>query len=101
MGMRLGYTMMTEQAGPKDLVRHVVGAEEVGFDFAVAEECGRYRECEEYAAVYGRRVVAVEYRAQDLAWTCAHHAGLAVVLRDLDVSPDGVRRWCPSSPGAS
>lgn len=36
--MQLGYTMMTEQAGPKDLVRHVVGAEEVGFDFAVSSD---------------------------------------------------------------
>ena len=26
MGMQLGYTMMTEQAGPKDLVAHVVNA---------------------------------------------------------------------------
>lgn len=73
----------------------------VGFDFAVAEECGRYDECGAYAAVYGRRVVAVEYRAADLDRTCAHHADLAVVLRDVDVTPDGVRRWCPSSPGAS
>ncbi len=69
----------------------------VGFDFAVAEECGRYRECGEYAAVYGRRVVAVEYRAADLKWTCARHADLAVVLRDVDVTPDGVRRWCPAA----
>src|SRR4029079_18692406 len=38
MGMRLGYTMMTEQAGPKDLVSHVVGAEEAGFDFAVSSD---------------------------------------------------------------
>src|SRR5919112_1118050 len=38
MGMQLGYTMMTEQAGPKDLVSHVVGAEEVGFDFAVSSD---------------------------------------------------------------
>ncbi|RBY89653.1 TIGR03557 family F420-dependent LLM class oxidoreductase [Blastococcus sp. TF02A-30] len=38
MAMQLGYTMMTEQAGPKDLVRHVVGAEEVGFDFAVSSD---------------------------------------------------------------
>src|SRR5829696_1934915 len=38
MGIQLGYTMMTEQAGPKDLVRHVVGAEEVGFDFAVSSD---------------------------------------------------------------
>jgi G6PDH family F420-dependent oxidoreductase len=38
MGMQLGYTMMTEQAGPKDLVRHVVGAEDAGFDFAVSSD---------------------------------------------------------------
>ena len=38
MGMQLGYTMMTEQAGPKDLVRYVMGAEEVGFDFAVSSD---------------------------------------------------------------
>jgi G6PDH family F420-dependent oxidoreductase len=38
MGMQLGYTMMTEQAGPKDLVSYVVGAEEAGFDFAVSSD---------------------------------------------------------------
>src|SRR3954471_2536964 len=34
--MQLGYTMMTEQAGPKDLVGHVVAAEQAGFAFAVS-----------------------------------------------------------------
>src|ERR671912_1958938 len=38
MGMHLGYTMMTEQAGPKDLVAHVVAAERIGFDFAVCSD---------------------------------------------------------------
>jgi G6PDH family F420-dependent oxidoreductase len=38
MAMQLGYTMMTEQAGPKELVSHVVGAEEAGFDFAVCSD---------------------------------------------------------------
>ena len=38
MAMQLGYTMMTEQAGPKALVEHVVGAEEVGFDFSVCSD---------------------------------------------------------------
>src|SRR4051794_20602822 len=38
MAMQLGYTMMTEQAGPTDLVGHVVGAEEAGFDFAVSSD---------------------------------------------------------------
>src|SRR3954470_10053335 len=36
--MQLGYTMMTEQAGPKDLVGHVVAAEQAGFDFAVSSD---------------------------------------------------------------
>src|SRR3954465_753324 len=36
MAMQLGYTMMTEQAGPADLVRHVVAAEGAGFDFPVS-----------------------------------------------------------------
>ena len=38
MGMQLGYTMMTEQAGPKELVAHAVGAEQAGFDFAVCSD---------------------------------------------------------------
>ncbi|WP_318205177.1 LLM class F420-dependent oxidoreductase [Streptomyces sp. SCL15-4] len=36
--VQIGYTMMTEQAGPRDLVDHVVGAEEVGFDFSVISD---------------------------------------------------------------
>jgi G6PDH family F420-dependent oxidoreductase len=38
MAMQLGYTMMTEQAGPADLVSHVVGAEDAGFDFSVSSD---------------------------------------------------------------
>src|SRR5919112_2368554 len=38
MAMQLGYTMMTEQAGPKDLIGHVVAAEQAGFDFAVSSD---------------------------------------------------------------
>ncbi|GGT85971.1 MULTISPECIES: LLM class F420-dependent oxidoreductase [Streptomyces] len=36
--VHIGYTMMTEQAGPRDLVAHVVGAEEAGFDFSVISD---------------------------------------------------------------
>ncbi|MFF9671872.1 LLM class F420-dependent oxidoreductase [Streptomyces eurythermus] len=36
--VQIGYTMMTEQAGPRDLVEHVVGAEEAGFDFSVISD---------------------------------------------------------------
>ncbi|MGW8379542.1 LLM class F420-dependent oxidoreductase [Streptomyces sp. ODS28] len=33
-----GYTMMTEQAGPRQLVDDVVGAERAGFDFSVTSD---------------------------------------------------------------
>jgi G6PDH family F420-dependent oxidoreductase len=36
--VQIGYTMMTEQAGPRELVEHVVGAEEAGFDFSVTSD---------------------------------------------------------------
>src|SRR3954471_1680918 len=38
MTMQLGYTLMTEQSGPKDLVSYAVGAEDAGFDFAVSSD---------------------------------------------------------------
>lgn len=36
--MRFGYTLMTEQAGPKDLVRFAIDAEAAGFDFEVSSD---------------------------------------------------------------
>src|ERR1700710_908033 len=35
---RFGYTLMTEQSGPKDLIRYAVGAERAGFDFEVSSD---------------------------------------------------------------
>jgi G6PDH family F420-dependent oxidoreductase len=35
---RFGYTLMTEQSGPKDLVRYAQRAEKVGFDFEVSSD---------------------------------------------------------------
>ena len=35
---RFGYTLMTEQNGPKELVRQAVAAEEAGFDFEVSSD---------------------------------------------------------------
>jgi len=35
---RFGYTLMTEQSGPRDLVRYATRAEEVGFDFEVTSD---------------------------------------------------------------
>jgi G6PDH family F420-dependent oxidoreductase len=35
---RFGYTLMTEQAGPRDLVRHASAGEAAGFDFEVMSD---------------------------------------------------------------
>jgi len=35
---RFGYTLMTEQSSPKDLVRYAVSAEGAGFDFEVSSD---------------------------------------------------------------
>jgi G6PDH family F420-dependent oxidoreductase len=35
---RFGYTLMTEQSGPKQLVEYAVSAEQVGFDFEVSSD---------------------------------------------------------------
>ena len=67
----------------------------VGYDFAIAEECGRWHECGAYVSHYGDRVLVIEYRDVDFAAACRAWGGrLAVVRRDLALSPTGVRRWC-------
>jgi G6PDH family F420-dependent oxidoreductase len=38
MMVRFGYTLMTEQSGPRELVRYAVAAEEAGFDFEVSSD---------------------------------------------------------------
>ncbi len=35
---RFGYTLMTEQSGPRELVRYAAGAERAGFDFEVMSD---------------------------------------------------------------
>jgi hypothetical protein len=66
----------------------------VGFDFAIAEECGRYEECEDYRARFGNRVIVIEYRRRDFRRACrAVGSRLSVVLRDLNVTRPGSRRY--------
>jgi len=67
----------------------------IGFDFAVAEECNRWHECRSYASAYDDRVLVVEYRDQDFAQGCDRWGSrLAVVRRDVNVTPGGVNRRC-------
>jgi alkanesulfonate monooxygenase SsuD/methylene tetrahydromethanopterin reductase-like flavin-dependent oxidoreductase (luciferase family) len=35
---RFGYTLMTEQSGPRELVSYAVAAEQTGFDFEVMSD---------------------------------------------------------------
>ncbi|TIC84043.1 endo alpha-1,4 polygalactosaminidase [Nocardioides sp. GY 10127] len=68
---------------------------DVGYDFAVAEECGRYRECGSYRRHYGDQVLMVEYRRRDFRRTCRTQGDdVPVVLRDRALRPDGVHRYC-------
>jgi hypothetical protein len=63
--------------------------DELGTDFVVAEECNRWDECQVYTDVYGDAVLVIEYRAQDFEVGCADFPGLSIVLRDLDLVPEG------------
>ena len=69
------------------------GRDEVGFDFAVAEECRRYEECAAYTDVYGAQVIDIEY-ADDLGGSLAEVCAdpqlpPASVVRDRDLVPAG------------
>jgi hypothetical protein len=66
----------------------------IGFDFAIAEECGRYGECQDYRARFGDRVIDIEYRPRDFRRACrAVGRRVSVVLRDLGVSRPGSRAY--------
>ncbi len=59
----------------------------IGFDFAIAEECGFYDECEVYTEVFGDDVIVIEYTDKGFAAACESVGqSVSVVLRDVDVS---------------
>jgi hypothetical protein len=69
------------------------GRTEIGFDFAVAEECQRYDECAVYTDVYGDRVIDIEY-TDDLGGSVAEvcddpQLPASTVIRDRDLAPAG------------
>jgi hypothetical protein len=65
----------------------------VGFDFAVAEECVAFAECDAYADVYGDRVIDIEYPesgGMSAAEICsAQGRPLRLVIRDRDLVAAG------------
>lgn len=73
--------------------------ERIGFDFAVTEECARYKECPDFADAYDGKVFDIEYVTKDFDTACrAWGKKLSITLRDRDVRPadeDGhVYRHC-------
>src|SRR6478752_8629660 len=72
--------------GQKNSAELVPRASELGTDFAVAEECNRYSECDAYTAHYGAHVLSIEYRRQDFDKGCQAFPELSIVLRDLDLT---------------
>jgi len=67
---------------------------EMGTDFAVAEECNVYDECDVYTGAYGDAVLLIEYSHVPFETGCANFPQLSIVLRDLDLVT-------PSDPGYS
>ncbi|MFC8798120.1 endo alpha-1,4 polygalactosaminidase [Promicromonospora sp. NPDC057138] len=47
--------------GQKNAAEATTEGRELGFDFAVTEECAAYDECGSYTGVYGERVLEIEY----------------------------------------
>lgn len=72
-----------------------VGRSEVGFDFAVAEECAAHDECAGYASAYGPHVLQIEYSdnlpAPFSAVCAAPDRAPLTILRDRALAPRGAR----------
>ncbi len=69
------------------------GRTDIGFDFAVAEECRRFDECADYTGVYGDYVIDIEY-TDDLGATVAQVCAdpqlpRSSVIRDRVLSTPG------------
>jgi hypothetical protein len=76
-------------AGQKNASALVARKADLGTDFAVAEECNRYSECDVYKQAYGTRVFVIEHRREDFTKGCTTEADLSIVLRDLEVTKPG------------
>lgn len=74
----------------KNTVELLPQARRLRFDFAIAEDCQRYAECDAFTAVYGRRVYEIEYAMSAFRAACAARgAAIAITYRDRDLRPAG------------
>lgn len=80
--------------GQKNAAGQAQLGNDTGFDFAVAEECGRYRECGTYTDAYGDQVYVIEYRGEDFRYSCNHWGDqLSIILRDRKVTAPGSKSY--------
>ncbi|GAB3167048.1 endo alpha-1,4 polygalactosaminidase [Myceligenerans halotolerans] len=97
LALARGYVEVAHGAGlavgQKNAAEAAEAGRDLGFDFAVVEECGAYAECGAYRAVYGGRVLQVEYTDNvpvSFAELCADpDRARLVVLRDRDLVGPG------------
>ena len=100
-------------AGQKNSGGHAAALKrDAGFDFAVAEECAAYDECDLYTKVYGKRVIDIEYPSAltreglSFAEACTANGNPSwMILRDLGLkgpnSQKHVFETCAASQGVS
>jgi hypothetical protein len=80
--------------GQKNAAGQAARGRSAGFDFAVAEECGRYKECNVYTKAYGDQVYVIEYRSQDFTYSCDRWGDtLSIILRDRNVTAPGSKKY--------
>lgn len=84
-----------------------IGKSQIGFDFAIAEECQIYKECEDYTDVYGDQVYEIEYNdnkkdgdgdpikpIEAFNAACkARGSEISIIYRDRDVLPRGKPKY--------
>jgi hypothetical protein len=84
-----GRGLAVAQKNTLELGRHAA-LHRIGFDFAIAEQCGRYHECRAFTAMYGRHVIVIEYGRRGFRAACTTVGQrVSVVLRDVPVSIPG------------
>lgn len=70
------------------------GRDTAGFDFAVAEECQEFDECDEYTDAYGAEMLEIEYKQAQFNAACTARGGsISVIFRDVDVVAQGEKGY--------
>lgn len=76
------------------------GKKEIGFDFAIAEDCQARDECNAYADAFGNDFFQIEYTEEGFRKSCTDRGGrVSVIRRDRNLVPYGhedyVYEVCP------